>query len=76
MQVDAAIEKSKKASAPAEARKHAEALDKAGKGEEGIENAPRPMLTPQAEALSPGNNPGAVVDSGALAPMAMKPMKP
>lgn len=71
----AAIEKAKKATAPAEAPKKAAALDKAKKAADAIKNESRPALTPQAEALSPGNNPGALVRAGALAPMQM-PKKP
>ena len=59
--------------APAEAPKGMEAVEKAKKAAPALKNEARPALTPQAEALSPGNNPGAKVDSGALAP---KPMKP
>ena len=57
------LEKAKKS---AEAPLKAENLDKAKEKATALKAEPRPALTPEASALSPGNNPGADVKSGSL----------
>ena len=65
VQVSAVIEQ-EKAKNLAKAPMEAENLDKAKAMAAALKNEPRPALTPEAMALSPGNNPGASVKSGAL----------
>lgn len=62
MQVNAIIAKAEKQpGAPAEAPKGMAALEKAKEKAPALKGDARPMLTPEAKALSPGNNPGANV---------------